>query len=155
MSMASSNGASGTSTSLDSFQDALEEDLGACAITSEPHTYDLPPAYDEVVSAEAAQQKPSFHHSPFRYSEIEEEKTFRADPRSSTPTNSGQGLDKSESPIYAEIDEVLSPTKPPKEEEEDRPAQSAAQHIKVSSFLKIFYRFTFTTFTFCVACFTF
>ena len=114
VSLASSGGASGTSTSLDSFKDAqltVEEPGASFASPSdrkmpvaEEHTYDLPPSYEE------AQQTSQQIQSPHRYYEI---------PDDNHENNSAgrEGSEKAESPIYADIEDVL----PSKSDEEKPP----------------------------------
>jgi len=114
VSLASSGGASGTSTSLDSFKDAqltVEEPGASFANSSdrkmptpEDHTYDLPPTYEE------AQQTSQQIQSPHRYYEI-------PDDNHENNSSRREGSEKAESPIYADIEDVL----PSKSDEEKPP----------------------------------
>lgn len=127
MSLASSGGASGTSTSLDSFKDAqLTVDDGAVSASGGPtfvgdHTYDLPPTYEEALSEAEALQSP-----PHRYYEIDE--LLQHNNEHPSPGSADRaGTDQAESPIYADIDEVLSPKE--KEKEEPKPSENPVIYI--------------------------
>ena len=107
----SSSGASVSahSNSVDSFRDAnlIDEEPAAAAAALPENPYDLPPSYEE------AQSFPT----PHRYYEIEsppESKQNNNDSIASDDLPRYSLPDKAESPIYADIDELLEkPKKPP------------------------------------------
>lgn len=120
-SMASSaaSGGSGTSNSLESFKELHLLDPERSSINEE-NFYDLPPSYEEALGTEEVQ-------SPHRYCEIDDLLVEGSDPKDAGAKHfSPQSPEQAESPIYAEIDDVIS------EKKEELPSKNNVNAAKKS-----------------------